>query len=177
VVAVTLVGVVGGSELRSAGSAGSEGSPDPIAAVYFSPNGGATLAVVEAIGRARRQVLVSAYSFTSAPIAKALVEARRRGVVVEVVLDRREASKQYSSADFLVHMGVRTYIDSAHLSAHNKVIVIDDQVIVTGSFNFTNAAERQNAENLLVLRNEGLATRYADNWRHHAAHSVPYAGR
>jgi phosphatidylserine/phosphatidylglycerophosphate/cardiolipin synthase-like enzyme len=57
-------------------------------AVFFSPKGGCTEAVVEELGKAREIVLVQAYSFTSAPIAKALVEAHQRGVRVEVLLDK-----------------------------------------------------------------------------------------
>jgi hypothetical protein len=75
--------------------------------VYFSPCGGCTEAVVEALGRAKSTVLVQAYSFTSAPIAKALVEAHRRGVKVEVVLDRSQRTEKYSSATF-VRNPVRT---------------------------------------------------------------------
>ena len=66
------------------GSAGAAEAPKT--AVYFSPDGGCTAAVVEALGKARKTVLVQAYSFTSAPIAKALVDARRRGVKVLVIL-------------------------------------------------------------------------------------------
>ena len=146
-------------------------------AVYFSPNGGATQAVVEALGRAKVSVLVQTYTFTSAPIAKALVEAHQRGVRVEIILDKSQRGQQYSSADFVAHAGIPTLIDAAHAIAHNKVIVIDSQVVITGSFNFTTAAERQNAENLLVIHDTALAARYTENWRAHWGHSSQYASR
>src|SRR5262252_3147408 len=130
-------------------------------AVYFSPNHGATAAVVEALDAARRSVLVQAYSFTSAPIARALALAHARGVDVQVILDRRETGAKYASADFLAHAGIATLIAGAHAIAHNKVMVIDGETVITGSFNFTTAAERQNAENLLVVRDRALAARYA----------------
>lgn len=145
--------------------------------VRFSPKGGCTEAVVEALGRARTSVLVQAYSFTSAPIAKALVEAHRRGVKVEVILDRSQRTEKYSSADFILHQGIPTSIDDQHAIAHNKVMVIDGTTVITGSFNFTRAAEEHNAENLLVLQDASLADQYAGNWRIHARHSSPYAGR
>jgi len=56
-------------------------------------------------------------------------------------------------------------------------MVIDGETVITGSFNFTTAAERQNAENLLVIRDKALAARYAENWQAHAAHSARYVGR
>src|SRR5712692_1159825 len=75
----------------------------PAIQVFFSPGGGCTEAVVEAINRAKQSVLVQAYSFTSAPIAKALVNAHRRRVAVQVILDGSVETEKYSEADFLLH--------------------------------------------------------------------------
>jgi len=150
---------------------------EPAWQVYFSPNHGATKAVVDALDGAKSTVLVQAYSFTSAPIAKALVQAHDRGVDVQVILDRKETGSKYSSADFVAHAGITTLIDGRHAIAHNKVMIIDGVAVITGSFNFTTAAERQNAENLLVIHDPTLAARYTENWRDHAAHSTHYSGR
>lgn len=156
-------------------SAEGPGRP-PTWTVRFSPHGGCTEVVVEALGRARRTVLVQAYSFTSTPIAKALVDAHRRGVKVEVVLDKSQRTEKYSSATFLTNSGIPTSIDVAHAIAHNKVMVIDGQTVITGSFNFTKAAEENNAENLLVISDLELAARYAQNWSEHRRYSEVYAG-
>ncbi len=86
---------------------------------YFSPNGGCTEAVVEALAKAQQTVKVQAYSFTSAPIAKALVDAHKRGVRVEVILDKSQRIEKYSAADFLAHAGIPTRIDAQHKIAHN----------------------------------------------------------
>ena len=94
--------------------------------VYFSPRGGATEAVVNALDQATNSVLVQAYSFTSAPIAKALVEAHRRGVKVQVILDDSQRTEKYSEADFLKNNGIPTLIDAQHAIAHNKIMIIDD---------------------------------------------------
>ena len=145
--------------------------------VYFSPEGGCTGAVVEALAHAKDTVFVQAYSFTSAPIARALTNARKRGLKVQVILDSSQATEKYSSADFLAHEKVRCFIDSKHAIAHNKVIVIDAATVITGSFNFTKAAEEQNAENLLVIHDSALASKYLDNWREHKGHSTAYKGR
>ena len=145
--------------------------------VRFSPKGGCTEAVVDALRGAKATVLVQAYSFTSAPIAAALVDAHRRGVKVQVILDKSQRTEKYSSADFVAHAGIRTLIDDIHAIAHNKVMVIDGGTVITGSFNFTKAAEEKNAENLLVIQDAALAEKYAANWQAHAQHSDPYAGR
>lgn len=142
--------------------------------VYFSPKGGCTEAIVQELKQAKNSVLVQAYSFTSTPIAKALLDAHKRGVKVGVILDKSQRTEKYSSADFLANSGIITMIDSAHAIAHNKVIVIDGQVVITGSFNFTKAAEEKNAENLLIIYDKSLAEKYSENWTKHAAHSEFY---
>jgi len=155
--------------------------------VYFSPRGGATFAVRQALDNAKSSVLVQAYSFTSAPIAEALVRAHKRGVKIRVLLDKSQKTEKYSSADFLANAGIPTSIsagggsafggDAAHAIAHNKVMIIDDEIVITGSFNFTKAADERNAENLLVIRDKKLASRYIENWQLHNEHSEPYKSR
>lgn len=142
--------------------------------VYFSPRGGATEAVVDALDHATNTVLVQAYSFTSAPIAKALVEAHRRGINVQVILDKSQRTEKYSEADFIKHAGIPCFIDDQHAIAHNKIMIMDDQLVLTGSFNFTKGAEEKNAENLLVIHDPVLARIYTENWQKHLGHSEPY---
>jgi len=95
--------------------------------VYFSPSGGCTEAITKEINRAKKDILVQAYSFTSAPIAKALVDAHKRGVKVEVILDVSQRTEKYSSATFLANAKIPTFIDDKHAIAHNKIIIIDGE--------------------------------------------------
>ena len=149
----------------------------PPVEVCFSPHGGCTEAVVHEIDNAQSSILVQAYSFTATPIAKALVEAQQRGVHVEVILDKSQKTEEYSEADFLLHAGIPVAIDAKHAIAHNKVMIIDGRVVITGSFNFTKQAEEHNAENLLIIKGKAdLYAAYESNFQAHAAHSVPYKG-
>jgi phosphatidylserine/phosphatidylglycerophosphate/cardiolipin synthase-like enzyme len=118
---------------------------------------------------------MQAYIFQSADIAKALAAAHKKGVKVEVILDRRQRKDTYGIADFLANSGIPSRIDSAHAFAHDKVIVIDDEPVITGSFNFTNAAEDKSAENLLVIKD--IAMKYTDNWKEHAKRFPLHRGR
>jgi phosphatidylserine/phosphatidylglycerophosphate/cardiolipin synthase-like enzyme len=147
--------------------------------VYFSPNGGCTEAIVESLGKAKTEVLVQAYSFTSKTIAKALVDAHKRGVHVEIILDKSNKNKngKYSAADFTAHAGIPTFIDSSHQIAHNKIMILDRETVITGSFNFTKAAENSNAENLLIIKSKELAKDYIENWERHKGHSEVYGGK
>jgi phosphatidylserine/phosphatidylglycerophosphate/cardiolipin synthase-like enzyme len=105
------------------------------------------------------------------------VDAHKRGADVQVILDKSQRSEKYSSADFVAHAGIPTYIDAKHKIAHNKIMVIDGQVVITGSFNFTKSAESENAENLLIINSTDLGAKYTKNWQAHLGHSERYAGR
>ena len=149
------------------------------AQLAFTPGDEVGELVVDTISRARAQILVQAYSFTHRAIAEALVAARRRGVDVQVIADHEQDAKSATTLiGFLVGQGVPVYLDAMHAAAHNKVMVIaagrPDAAVMTGSFNFTHAAQYRNAENLLIVPgNPLLAEAYAANWRRHRAHSLP----
>jgi phosphatidylserine/phosphatidylglycerophosphate/cardiolipin synthase-like enzyme len=150
---------------------------DTSAKVLFSPNGGCTKAIIDEINNAKTEILIQAYSFSSAPIARALLEAHKRGVEVYAILDGSQRTSSYSSATFLANSGIPTFIDASHAIAHNKVMILDGTTVITGSFNFTKAAEEKNAENLLIIRSEKIAKLYKDNWESHKEHSDEYAPR
>ncbi|WP_075355221.1 phospholipase D family protein [Desulfovibrio sp. DV] len=147
---------------------------DTPVSIYFSPKGGAQQALVDAIGTAKESIYVQAYSFTSAPIAKALIDAAQRGIKLEAILDKSQRKATYTGATFLKNEGIPVWIDAKHAIAHNKVMIIDGATVITGSFNFTKAAEEKNAENLLIIRDSGLAKLYLENWERHRAHSEMY---
>lgn len=142
--------------------------------VYFSPDGGCSDAIVRTIDGAEKTVKVQAYSFTSTPIAKALVDAAKRGVSVEAILDKSNKTDKYSSATFLKNSDITVLIDAKHKIAHNKIILVDDEIVITGSFNFSKAAEESNAENLLVIKEKSVVKRYVDNYNEHREHSAIY---
>jgi phosphatidylserine/phosphatidylglycerophosphate/cardiolipin synthase-like enzyme len=134
--------------------------------VAFSPRGGATEAVVQVISEAQHTIHLAAYGFTSKPIAGALFVAKQRGVNVEVVLDKSNTTERYSVATFLTKSGIPVRIDSRYAIMHDKFIVVDGVTVETGSFNYTRAAEENNAENVIVLRNDpATAGRYEAEWQ------------
>jgi len=145
--------------------------------VCFSPNGNCTNAIVEQIDNAKAEIKVQAYSFTSAPIAKALLIAHKRGIDVQIILDKSQKKQSYSSYTFFNNNGIPVYIDNAHAIAHNKIIIIDKEIVITGSFNFTKAAETKNAENVLIIKSKEMASQYLMNWSKHKKHSDSYSGR
>jgi phosphatidylserine/phosphatidylglycerophosphate/cardiolipin synthase-like enzyme len=143
-------------------------------AVYFSPKGGCQEAVVRELRAARREILVQAYSFTSDALSRALLDAKKRGVHVDVLLDRSNEQERYSDLHVFLENGLPPLIDGSHAIAHNKVMIIDQKTVVTGSYNFTNQAEHENAENLLILKgNPELVRAYRQAFLEHKAHCKP----
>jgi phosphatidylserine/phosphatidylglycerophosphate/cardiolipin synthase-like enzyme len=144
----------------------------PSHAVHFSPHGGCTDIIVSELKQARHEVLVLAYSFTSRPIAQALVDAKLRGARVEIVLDHSNEAETHTELPFLIEQGLAPLIDPHHAIAHSKVMVLDGHTVLTGSFNFTNQAEHENAENLVILRGyHDLAAAYRKNFAAHKEHA------
>ncbi|MBZ0105010.1 MAG: phospholipase D family protein [Sulfuricella denitrificans] len=143
----------------------------------FSPEDDTGAMVVSAIHESRKQILVQAFSFTHRKIAQALIEARHRGVDVQLIADGEQIRKmQRGLIPEIAAAGIPTFVDREHDSAHSKIMVIDadstQSAVITGSFNFTHAAQYRNAENLLIFRgNQALTQAYLKNWQHHRTHS------
>jgi phosphatidylserine/phosphatidylglycerophosphate/cardiolipin synthase-like enzyme len=149
--------------------------------IAFPPEDNAYALIVQALRDAKKTVLVQAFSFTSNEIAFALIEARRRGVDVRMVVDGEQLEKlDNNRVGIVAQAGVPVWLDEQHQSAHNKIMVIDAEtaspIVITGSMNFTYSGQFKNAENLLVLRgNKQLAEAFAANWQRHRQHSRPLA--
>jgi phosphatidylserine/phosphatidylglycerophosphate/cardiolipin synthase-like enzyme len=146
----------------------------------FTPDGRADDMIVEAIARARRQVLVQAFSFTHRRIAEALIMAHGRGVEVVVIADYEQTYQiETSVIGNIAGGGVPVLLDAQHVSAHNKIMVIDGDsagcAVITGSYNYTHAAQFRNAENAVILKgNPALCDAFRRNWSLHQTHSMPY---
>lgn len=138
----------------------------PVTEEAFSPHQGATALVIHTIGEARKSIHVAAYSFTSQPIADALVQAHNHGIDVEVVLDKSQRKGKHKLVRFFRKNGIPIRIDTHYAIMHDKFMIIDDKVLELGSFNYTKAAENKNAENVLVLRDDQKAIDgYIRQWK------------
>jgi phosphatidylserine/phosphatidylglycerophosphate/cardiolipin synthase-like enzyme len=140
--------------------------------VYFTPPANAVTAIIKTIDASEREVLVQAYGFTHNGITQALVRAHQRGVLVRVLLDKKSTKSNHYVISVLQQAQIDVRQDGRHAIAHNKVMVIDLNKVITGSFNFTNSAATRNAENFLILKSEDLAQQYRLQWKNHWAHGV-----
>ncbi len=133
--------------------------------VCFTPNENCTALIVRQIDAARHSILVQSYTFTSYPITDALIRAKSRGVQVQVMLDKSQFKPPLNKAVMdLESAQVPLWSDNTVSIAHNKVMVFDNQMVETGSFNYTYSAQKYNAENVLIIESPTLAALYSKNW-------------
>lgn len=138
---------------------------------HFVPAGGATDAVVQAITAAKSEVLLLANGFACRPVAQALVDARLRGVNVEVILDVGNETDPGSDLHFLVEQGLPPMLDDQHAISRNNV-VIDGSHVLAGSFTFAPRAEADGTENLVIVQGDASATAaYRRDFMAHKAHA------
>ncbi len=137
----------------------------------FSPRGNCAGYLIREIGKAEKELLVAVYAFTSHDLAAALAGAKKRGVSVQVVIDREfDARTEHSKGEFLeAHQipvrrvsGMKSNGSNDNTGLmHQKFAVIDRKNLFTGSYNWTRSAESFNDENLLLFRDAGpLAEEY-----------------
>ncbi len=132
----------------------------------FTPGGNCAELIINYINHENDSILVQAYQLTSVDIARALVNAKRRGVSVKIILDKTQyTQKRYSSAIFFDHAGIPVWIDNKPAIAHNKIIILGNNEVITGSYNFSKAAQEKNAENLLIIKSKPLANIYIQNFQ------------
>jgi phosphatidylserine/phosphatidylglycerophosphate/cardiolipin synthase-like enzyme len=148
----------------------------------FTPGDAIDTRIVAVIDAAQREVLVQAFSFTQQRLARALIAAHRRGVAVAVVADRAQTLETpHSAVRDLAAAGVPVWLDGNFAAAHNKVLIADAGLpratTITGSYNFTTAAQRRNAENVVIFRDHpGVAQAYRDNFRRLQAKAQRWPG-
>ena len=148
-----------------------EPQPAEILAIYFTPPAGGASGLIKQIDGAKKSIKVMAYGFTATNLAEALVRAKRRGVDVGLIQDEKSAQNNRETLPILLVAGIEVRSDGKHAIQHNKVMLIDDDIVITGSYNFTKSAESRNAENIMIVRSSYAAKRYADNWKLHWEHS------
>jgi phosphatidylserine/phosphatidylglycerophosphate/cardiolipin synthase-like enzyme len=146
-------------------------SAEMVVQTCFSPQGRCSAHILHAIDGAKQELLVAVYAFTSDDLANALVQAKKRGVRVQVIVDREfDGANDNSKAKFLDGQKIPLRRlsgapgkpgDKDAGLMHQKFAVIDRRVVFTGSYNWTNSAENRNDENLLMFHDAGpLAEEY-----------------
>ncbi len=140
--------------------------------VYHSRGAGVTDAIVTELRKAKSEILVQAYPLTSFPIVKALTDAKKRGIKIEVVLDKSQCREKYIAPDSVAGAGLVTFIDRKHAIDPNMVIIVDRNILITGACNFTNG------EKLFIIKgHKPLVDLYIHDFKEHEEHAKRYTGK
>ena len=161
-------------------AAAKEARPIAKIEVAFTPGDDISGLIAARIARSRTSVQVQAYLFTDRRLANALLAARKRGVAVEIVGDA--AQQEAGGLPWLAALeraGAHVYLDSSHAASHNKILIVDgaspSATVITGSYNFTQAAQSRNAENVVVISgNRGVTDRFVSHFEYHRGESTPW---
>ncbi|PKL74658.1 MAG: hypothetical protein CVV27_19380 [Candidatus Melainabacteria bacterium HGW-Melainabacteria-1] len=131
---------------------------------YFSPRGGGQEAILETLAKAKKRILFMTFSFTDKAIAELMIRKRNEGVSVEGVFDQCLGYGQYSAKHLLSQNKIYNRHDGNEALLHHKVIIVDDTVI-TGSFNFSANADKSNNESMVIVENSYVAATYVQEYQ------------
>jgi phosphatidylserine/phosphatidylglycerophosphate/cardiolipin synthase-like enzyme len=149
-------------------------TPDPTFTVngslleaYFSPQDGTLQHIQQVVSSAQESIDFLAYSFTSDELAQALIERAGLGVTVRGVFDKDQYhSNAGTEFDRLASTGIDVRLDGNERLMHHKFIIIDEKIVITGSYNFSNNAEHNNDENTLIIHNQDIASQFLAEFQH-----------
>lgn len=142
--------------------------------IGFSPNGHCADRIIRYISMAKKNIRLIAYAFNNEQIAKELIKAYERKVDVRIITDAKQLNQKDNYIPIIKNAGVTCYkaYENTKGCLHSKSLVIDNYITITGSFNFTNSADKNNAENIIVLRSREIAKKYI----HHFNYIAKYSG-
>ena len=133
-------------------------------AAYFSGKDDIYGLFKKIINSSKSYIWIQSYYFTDMRIAELLANAVKRGVAVVVLIDKKGSLSKYSVVPYLIRNGVTAYCDYKQEKAHDKVLIFDDEGVITGSYNFTVSASKYNAENMLLIKDENIIKTYKENF-------------
>ncbi len=142
--------------------------------VCFTPDQACLPLIIDEIDKAQKTIHVQAYSFTSRPIANALIRAHNRGVSVIVIADKSQKREGHTQIHSLKSAGIAVYIDIKPSISHSKLILIDGLTTIGGSYNYSAAAEKRNAENVTFIKSKEVTSLYVKNFNKRQGLSVPF---
>jgi len=133
---------------------------------YFSPDTGVADKILDVLQTARASIHFLAFSFTRQDFTDAMIERAQAGVTVQGVFEKRQVSAGADQAwQALTGAGLDVRLDGNAYTMHNKVIIVDGQIVITGSYNFSANAEEQNDENILIIHHAEIAAAYEQAWQ------------
>lgn len=133
---------------------------------YFSPDDGVQAILLDILGEAQESIYFMAFSFTADPLGDVIRARAEEGVTVAGVMDDDQVkSNQGTEFDLFSQAGLDVYRDGNPGQMHHKIMIVDESIVIVGSYNFTNSAETRNDEDLLIIYNEQIAAQFVEEFR------------
>ncbi|HEY1406991.1 MAG TPA: phospholipase D-like domain-containing protein [Spirochaetota bacterium] len=133
---------------------------------YFSPDNDVEDIIVKRIKKAKSSIYFLAFSFTSDPIGEAMIAQAKKGVMVEGLFEKHGSDSKDSEYNKFRAEGIPVKTDRNPKNMHHKVIIIDEEIVITGSYNFSRNASKRNDENIIIIENSEIAKKYLAEFRH-----------
>ncbi|MBC8335298.1 MAG: phospholipase [Anaerolineales bacterium] len=141
---------------------------------YFSPDDGVADVIIDLLDEAEESIYFMAFSFTSDDISDAIQRRAQGGVIVAGVFDESQTrSNQGGEYDSLLQAGLNVRQDNIDGLMHHKVFIIDQRIVITGSYNFSRSAEERNDENILVIHNIAIAREFLMEFERVSGEEIP----
>jgi phosphatidylserine/phosphatidylglycerophosphate/cardiolipin synthase-like enzyme len=126
--------------------------------IYFSPDDGVAVPVLEILNNAEESIYFMAFSFTTDEFGEAIRTQAENGLTVAGVMEEQQVKSNLGTEyDPFKQAGLDVFIDGIEGQMHHKTMIIDERIVITGSYNFSRSAETRNDENLIVIYNEEIA--------------------
>lgn len=132
---------------------------------YFAPEDNVERIINSRLKKANNSIRFMAFSFTSDVIAETMISKFKNGLIVQGVFEKKGSNSEYSEYTKMLIEGVPVIKDRNYRIMHHKVIIIDDRIVITGSFNFSKNANRSNDENILIVESPEIAASYTEEFR------------
>jgi phosphatidylserine/phosphatidylglycerophosphate/cardiolipin synthase-like enzyme len=140
--------------------------------ILFSPDDHVLTALVKLLNGAQESIYFLAFSFTSNELGAVILEKADAGLAIEGVMDEEQiASNTGTEFDRFRQAGLDVRIDGNEGQMHHKVFIVDEKIVVVGSYNFSRSAEENNDENTIIIYNPAIAGQFLQEFKRIWAHA------
>lgn len=140
---------------------------------YFCPDDSCEEHVLEILNSSKESIKFMTFSFTSYPIADILIEKKKEGINVSGVVEKMQESKYSQKERMEVNGNIDVHLDGNKKLMHHKVFIVDDKIVITGSYNPTESGTKRNDENILIIYDENIAKLFTQEFNRVWAESSP----
>lgn len=131
---------------------------------YFSPGNDCKNAIIDEINKATKSIKICVFTISDNDISRAIEEAYQRRIEIKIITDDDKSNDKGSDIYTLFHSGIEIKTDRSENHMHHKFAIIDDEILISGSFNWTRSASKYNQENIIITDNSVLISKFQNQF-------------